>query len=73
LQLVAKNHYRNTWLAIRMAAFGIPLGVAFGSSLANIAYIGIGLLFGFVIGIAVGSSKDQNAAKEGRQLNWETN
>ena len=33
LKLVTKNHYRNTWLAVGMAAFGIPLGVAFGSSI----------------------------------------
>ena len=43
LKLVAKNHYRNTWLAIGMTVFGIPLGVAFGASLGNMAFLGIGI------------------------------
>jgi hypothetical protein len=31
-------------------------------------FLGIGLPLGMVIGIAVGNSMDQKAAKEGRQL-----
>lgn len=36
LKLVTINHYRNMWLAVGMAAFGIPFGV----SLGNMAFIG---------------------------------
>lgn len=71
LKIVTKGHYRNTWLAIGMAAFGIPLGVAFGASLGNMGYIGIGLPIGLVIGIAVGTKMDTKAVEEGRQLDIE--
>ena len=71
LKLVTKNHYRNTWLAIGMAAFGIPLGVAFGTSLGNMGYIGIGIPIGMVIGMAVGTGMDKKALEEGRQLDLE--
>ncbi|MBR9921049.1 MAG: hypothetical protein GYB31_09435 [Bacteroidetes bacterium] len=68
-KLVTKNHYRNTWLAVGMAAFGIPLGVAFGASMGNMAFIGIGMPVGMAIGIAVGTAMDKKAVEEGRQLN----
>jgi hypothetical protein len=68
LKIVPKNHYRNTWLAIGMSIFGIPLGVAFGASLGNMAFLGIGLPIGMVIGLAIGTGMDQKAFKEGRQL-----
>ncbi len=68
LKIVPKNHYRNTWLAIGMAAFGIPFGVAFGAILGNMAFLGIGLPIGMVIGIAVGTGMDKKAFDEGRQL-----
>lgn len=71
LKLVTKNHYRNTWLAIGMAVFGIPLGAAFGTSLQNMAFIGIGLPIGMVIGMAVGSGMDKKAFEEGRQIDLE--
>lgn len=71
LKLVTKNHYRNTWLAIGMAVFGIPLGVAFGTSLQNMAFIGIGLPIGMVIGMVVGSGMDKKAFEEGRQIDLE--
>ncbi len=71
LKLVTKNHYRNTWLALGMAAFGIPLGVAFGTSSGNMGLIGIGLPIGMVIGMAVGSDLDKKAVKSGRQLDVE--
>ena len=71
LKLVARNHYRNTWLAVGMAAFGIPLGVAFGKSLGNMGLLGIGLPIGMVIGMAVGSSMDKKAFEAGRQLDFE--
>lgn len=73
LKLVTKNHYRNTWMAVGMAAFGIPLGVAFGATLGNMAFLGIGLPIGMVFGIAVGTNKDKKAFEEQRQLNIELN
>lgn len=71
LKLVVKNHYRNTWLAVGMSAFGIPLGVAFGASLGNMAFLGIGLPIGMAIGIAVGTGMDKKAYEEDRQLDIE--
>lgn len=70
-KLVVKNHYRTIWLAIGMSGIGIPLGVAFGTSLGNMAFIGIGLPMGMVIGIAVGVGMDKKAEAEGRQLDIE--
>lgn len=70
-KLVTKNYYRNTWLAVGMAAFGIPLGVAFGASLGNMAFIGIGMPIGMAIGIAVGTGMDKKAFEEGRQIDLE--
>jgi len=70
-KLVTKNHYRNTWVAVGMAAFGIPLGVAFGTSLGNMAFLGIGLPIGMAIGIAVGTAMDKKAFEEGRQIDLE--
>lgn len=71
LKLVTKNHYRNTWLAVGMAVFGIPLGVVFGTLLGNMGLLGIGLPIGLAVGIAVGSGMDNKAYKEGRQLDLE--
>ena len=70
-RIVPKNHYRNTWLAIGMAAFGVPMGVAFGTSMGNMGFIGIGLPIGMAIGIAIGTSKDKKALEEGKQLDFE--
>jgi hypothetical protein len=70
-KLVTKNHYRNTWLAVGMAVFGIPFGVAFGVSLKNMAFLGIGLPIGMAIGSAVGASMDKKALDEGRQIDIE--
>ncbi|WP_439484402.1 hypothetical protein [Cyclobacterium plantarum] len=70
-KLVIKNHYRNTWLAVGMAAFGIPLGAAFGISLGNMAFLGIGLPLGLAVGLAIGTGLDKKAAEEGRQLDVE--
>lgn len=71
LKVVPKNYYRNLWLALGMSAFGIPLGVAFGVSMKNMGYLGIGLPIGMGIGIAVGASMDKKALQEGRQLDVE--
>lgn len=71
LGLVAKNHYRNIWMAIGMTAFGLPMGVAFGMSLGNIAFMGIGLPIGLAIGLGVGTGLDRKALEEGRQIAFE--
>jgi hypothetical protein len=68
LKLVPKNYYRNLWMVIGMSAFGIPMGVAFGTAIGNMAFLGIGLPIGMAIGIAVGSSMDKKAHDENRQL-----
>ncbi len=68
-KLVTKNHYKNTWLTVGMAAFGIPLGIAFGTSLGNMGLLGIGLPIGMIIGI--GTTMDKKAFEEGRQLDLE--
>lgn len=73
LKIVPINHYRNTWMALGMVVFGLPLGLAFSTSLDNMAYIGIGLPIGMAIGLAVGTGMDKKAQEEGRQLNWEIN
>lgn len=72
-KIVAKNHYRNIWMSVGMAAFGIPLGVVFGTSLGNMAFLSIGLPIGMVIGMVVGSGMDKKASEEGRQIDLEIN
>ena len=71
LKIVPKNYYRNLWLILGMSVFGIPIGVAFGSSIGNMGLLGIGLPIGMGIGIVVGSGMDKKAFKEGRQLDIE--
>ncbi|MBI1343563.1 MAG: hypothetical protein GC171_11570 [Terrimonas sp.] len=68
LKWVPVNYYRNRWLALGMAVFGIPLGVAMGLSLGSMAFIGIGLPFGIAIGIAIGTDMDKKAKAAGKQL-----
>jgi hypothetical protein len=70
-KIVPKNYYRNLWLAAGMGAFGLPIGVAFGLLIGNIALLSIGLPIGMAIGIAIGASMDKKAEAEGRQLNIE--
>lgn len=71
LKLVPKNYYRNLWMILGIAVFGIPIGVIFGASLDNMAYLAIGLPIGLVIGIGLGAVMDQKALKKGRQLDIE--
>ncbi len=71
LKIVIKNHYRNTWLAIGMATFGVPLGVAFGAIMDNMGLLGIGLPIGMAIGLAVGTAMDKKAFENGKQLDLE--
>ena len=71
VKLVPKNYYRNVWLVLGMVVFGIPISVTFGSNLGNVAFSGIGLPIGLVIGFAIGSGMDKKAFDEGRQLDIE--
>lgn len=68
LKLVPKNYYQVLWMSVGMAAFGIPLGVAFSAALNNYAFIGLGLPIGLGIGLALGVTMDKKAKAEGRQL-----
>ena len=68
LKLVTKNHYRKEWLALGMAAFGLPLGAAWGMLIGNMAFLAIGLPIGMAIGVAFGSVKDKKAYRNGKQL-----
>jgi len=72
-KLVPKNYYRNLWLTLGMAVFGIPIGVVFGSILGNMAFLSIGLPIGLAIGIVFGSGMDKKAFEEGRQIDVEIN
>jgi hypothetical protein len=71
LKIVPKNYYRKIWFVLGMSVFGVPLGVAFGLSIGNLAFLGLGLPLGMSIGVLVGSIMDKKAFEEGRQLNIE--
>ena len=73
LKIIPKGYYRTRWMAIGMVAFGLPMGVAFGAALGNMAFLAIGMPVGLAIGLAMGSGMDAKAAEEGRQLNIELN
>ncbi|MBC9797500.1 hypothetical protein [Sinomicrobium weinanense] len=73
IKLVPKKHYLNLWLPLGMAVFGIPIGIIFGISMGNMAFLGVGLPVGMVLGIAIGTELDKKAFEEGRQLDLEVN
>lgn len=68
LNWVPKNFYQNQWMALGMSVFGLPLGVAMGLALDNMAFMAVFLPIGMVIGMSVGSGMDKKAAEEGRVL-----
>jgi hypothetical protein len=70
-KLVPKNAYRTRWMAIGMSVFGVPIGIAFGASLGNMAFLAIGIPLGMAIGIGLGTGMDKKALEEGRQLDIE--
>ncbi len=72
-KIVAKNHYRNMWMAVGMAVFGIPMGAVFGFSLGNMGLFGVGLPMGMAIGIGIGTAMDKKALEEQRQIDFEIN
>ena len=71
LKIVPINYFRKTWFVLGMTVFGIPIGAAFGLSLNNMAFLGIGLPIGMSIGLAIGARMDNKAKEEGRQLDIE--
>jgi hypothetical protein len=71
LKIVPRNYYKKLWFLLGMSAFGLPLGAAIGLSVENIGLLGVGLPIGMGIGFVFGSSLDQKALKEGRQLDFE--
>lgn len=67
--IVPKDHYRNLWMALGISTFGIPIGVAFGIALGNMAFLVIGLPIGMAVGLAIGTNLDKKALKNNKQLN----
>ena len=71
LKLVPRNYYRTLWTPLGMSAIGLPIGVAMGAALGNMAFLGIGLPIGLSLGMILGGNMDKKAAAEGRQLDVE--
>lgn len=71
LKIVPKHFYRTTWMAIGMAAFGIPMGAAFGASMGNMSLLAMGIPIGMAVGMTVGAGMDKKAFNEGRQMDIE--
>ncbi len=71
LKLVTINHYRNTWMAVGLAAFGIPIGLTFSLSIGNMAFFAIWMPVGMLFGMAIGTEMDKKAFEEGRQIDFE--
>lgn len=70
LKIVPPAYYQTLWMSVGMAAIGLPLGVAFGAAIGNMAFLGIGLPIGMSIGLALGAGMDSKAKNEGRQLDY---
>jgi hypothetical protein len=70
-KLTPPKYYTNLWTGLGMGAFGVPMGVAFGTAMENMGLIGIGLPIGLAIGIAIGSGLDNKAKAEDRVLDVE--
>jgi hypothetical protein len=71
LKLVTKNYYINKWLDFGIGALGVPIGIAIGVIMGNMAFIGIGLPIGFGFGLAVGTVLDLKVKEKGKQLKFE--
>ncbi len=68
MKLIPRNAMMIRWMSIGMAGLGIPMGVAYGAALGNMAFMGVGIAMGMSIGVAIGIGLDNKAKKEGRQL-----
>lgn len=71
LGIVAKNHFRNQWMVLGLVAFGIPLGVVIAMLANNYGLMGLGMAIGLPIGMLMGKKKDDKAAVDGKQLDFE--
>lgn len=71
MQLVPRYYYRNTWLGLGMAAFGLPLGLLLASSFDSMHFMALGLSLGTIVGYGLGVHLDQQAWEHGRQLDFE--
>lgn len=69
--LIPSNYYRNMWIGLGIAVFGVPLGVVFGVIFKNMAFIGMGLPIGIAVGIGIGVSMDAKSKADGIQLRFE--
>ena len=67
-KIVPEHYYQNLWMGIGLASFGVPIGIAIGSALDNMGFMGVGIGMGLPLGLAVGAGMDKKAAKEGRQI-----
>lgn len=67
-KIFPKNHYRNLWMAVGMAFFGIPIGLVFDMVNGRAGMLAIGLPVGLAIGMSYGNKKDKKALEEGRQM-----
>lgn len=70
-QIVPKNHYRTRWTLLGMSAFGVPVGVAIGTSIGHLGLLGVGLPIGMAVGYSIGVKMDKKAQQEDRQLDFE--
>ena len=70
-KLTPPKYYTNLWTGLGMGAFGVPMGVAFGSAMENMALISIGIPIGLAIGVAIGAGLDNKAKAEDRVLDFE--
>ena len=72
-KLVPKRYYMQYYMVLGMVVLGAPIGSIFIALFENgAAFMGVGFGIGLALGIAFGTQKDQRAASEGRQLNWES-
>ena len=71
LSLTPKGYYRNKWMAIGIALFGVVLGTVFGVIMDNMAFIALGIPLGVGLGLAIGRRKDKKAFEQGNQLDIE--
>jgi hypothetical protein len=73
MKLVLKRYYMQYYMILGMVILGAPIGSIFIGLFDNgAAFMGAGFGIGLALGIAFGTQKDQTAASEGRQLNWES-
>jgi hypothetical protein len=67
-KLVTENHHRNSWMALGVSAFGVPIGIVIGIVTKHMSFISIGIPIGFGIGIAIGTMMDNKSKEQGTQL-----